>query len=257
MDPIKNRISKPWMIGFYIVLAVFLAACSTPAPETTVDAAMQEATVQPTETEPSSTETQKPQPLATDTEQAPTQTALLPTQTAPTPTETSTDTPESAPITCDGVLTPAQQEGPYFSPGSPQRDSLIDAGMPGVPVLIFGRVFDQDCSPIPGAKLDFWLADVNGEYDNNGYTLRGHVLTNEDGYYQIESIEPTSYTGRPPHIHVKVYSSSGEELLTTQMYFAGSQDSAEVRSNPELFVTYLEPDEDGRLQVLFNFVVQN
>jgi protocatechuate 3,4-dioxygenase beta subunit len=155
------------------------------------------------------------------------------------------------------VLSPAQQEGPYFSPGSPQRDSLIDEGMPGVPVLIYGRVFDQDCNPIPEAKLDFWLADVNGEYDNVGYTLRGHVFTSEDGYYQIESIEPTSYTGRPPHIHVKVYSPGGEELLTTQMYFAGSQDSAEVRDNPVLFVTYLEADEDGGLQVLFNFVVRN
>jgi protocatechuate 3,4-dioxygenase beta subunit len=129
--------------------------------------------------------------------------------------------------------------------------------MPGVPLLIFGRVFNQDCSPIPEAKLDFWLADVNGEYDNVGYTLRGHVFTDENGYYQIESIEPTSYTGRPPHIHVKAYSPDGEELLTTQMYFAGSQDSAEVINNPVLFVTYLEPDEDGRLQVLFNFVVRN
>jgi protocatechuate 3,4-dioxygenase beta subunit len=83
------------------------------------------------------------------------------------------------------------------------------------------------------------------------------VFTNEDGYYQIESIEPTSYTGRPPHIHVKVYAPSGEELLTTQMYFAGSENSAEVSNNPVLFATYLEPDENGRLKVLFNFVVRN
>ena len=257
MNPIKNRLNIPWMISIYIVLGVFLAACSAQAPVTTVTATAQEAAVQTTETKPSLSETQEPQPLATKTKQAPTQTALPPTQTAPAPTETSTATPESTPITCDGILTPAQQEGPFFSPGSPQRSSLIDEGMPGVPVLIFGRVFDQDCNPISGAKLDFWLADVNGEYDNVSYTLRGHVFTNEDGYYQIESIEPTSYTGRPPHIHVKVYSPNGDELLTTQMYFAGSQDSAEVRDNPTLFVTYLEPDEDGRLQVLFNFVVSN
>lgn len=257
MNPIKNRINIPWTISFYIVLGVFLAACSAQAPVTTVTATAQEVAVQTTETKPSPSETQEPQPLATKTKHAPTQTALPPTQTAPAPTETRTATPESTPITCDGVLTPAQQEGPFFSPGSPQRSSLIDAGMPGVPVLIFGRVFDQDCNPISGTKLDFWLADVNGEYDNVGYNLRGHVIANQDGYYQIESIEPTSYTGRPPHIHVKVYSPNGEELLTTQMYFAGSQDSAEVRDNPVLFVTYLEPDENGRLQVLFNIVVRN
>jgi protocatechuate 3,4-dioxygenase beta subunit len=257
MNAIQNRIRKPWMTSFYILLSVFLASCSAQAPEIRFTATALEAAVQATETKPSPTETQEPQPLLTNTKQAPTQTAASPTQTAPAPTETSTTTPESTPIACDGILTPAQQEGPFFSPGSPQRSSLIDEGMPGVPVLIYGRVFDQDCNPISVAKLDFWLADVNGEYDNVGYTLRGHVFTNQDGYYKIESIEPTSYTGRPPHIHVKVFSPNGEEFLTTQMYFAGSQDSAEVRDNPVLFVTYLEPDEDGRLQVLFNFVVRN
>jgi protocatechuate 3,4-dioxygenase beta subunit len=129
--------------------------------------------------------------------------------------------------------------------------------MPGVPVLIFGRVFDQDCNPIPGAKLDFWLADVNGEYDNIGYRLRGHVYTDQEGNYTLESIEPTSYTGRPPHIHAKVFSSDGVELLTTQMYFAGSEGSADVSTAPDLLVTYLEPDDNGQLQVIFNFVVQD
>ena len=255
MDPFKNKITKFWSIAFFITLGVFLAACTTQAPAATVTTTTQEAVVQPTETKPFPSETQEPQLLATNTEQAPTQTAFPPTQTAPAPRETTTATPEPTPITCDGVLTPAQQEGPFFSPGSPQRGSLMDAGMPGVPVLIFGRVFDQDIRPIPEAKLDFWLADVNGEYDNVGFTLRGHVFTDQDGYYQIESIEPTSYTGRPPHIHVRVYSPSGEELLTTQMYFAGSESSAEVTNAPELFANYLEPDENGRLQVLFNFIV--
>jgi protocatechuate 3,4-dioxygenase beta subunit len=154
------------------------------------------------------------------------------------------------------VPTPPQQEGPFFSPGSPERSNLIDEGMPGVPIVLFGRVFDQDCLPIPGAKVDFWLADVNGEYDNVGYTLRGHVFTDADGYYTLESIEPTAYTGRPAHIHVKVYAPSGEELLTTQLYFAGSEGSAEVSNWPALFVNYLAADAEGRQQVFFNFVVE-
>ena len=127
--------------------------------------------------------------------------------------------------------------------------------MPGVPVQIIGRVFDQDCNPISRAKLDFWLADVDGQYDNVGYTLRGHVFTDENGYYTLESIEPTAYTGRPPHIHVKVYAPNGEELLTTQMYFAGSEGSSEVSNAPELFVNYLGANQNGELLVLFNFVV--
>lgn len=165
--------------------------------------------------------------------------------------------PDPTPIPCSGMLTSPNQEGPFYSPGSPERSSLIEEGMPGIPVIILGRVFNQDCNPIPGAKLDFWLADVDGEYDNIGYRLRGHVYTDREGNYTLESIEPTTYTGRPPHIHVKVFSSDGEEMLTTQMYFAGSEGSADVSAAPDLLVTYLEPDEDGKMQVIFNFVVQD
>ena len=127
--------------------------------------------------------------------------------------------------------------------------------MAGVPLLIFGRLFDEECRPIAGARLDFWLADVAGEYDNAGYTLRGHVFSDAEGNYAIESIEPTEYTGRPPHIHVKVHAPDGRELLTTQLYFAGSEASADVRGAPDLLAPYLGPDENGRQQVLFNFVV--
>ena len=108
---------------------------------------------------------------------------------------------------------------------------------------------------VPVSEALVWLADVNGVYDNAGYTLRGHVFSDAMGNYTITSIEPTAYTGRPPHIHVKVYAPSGEELLTTQMYFSGSENSSEVTNAPELYVRYLEPDNDGNLKVLFNFVV--
>lgn len=165
--------------------------------------------------------------------------------------------PEPTPIPCSGMLTSPNQEGPFYSPGSPERSTLIEEGMAGIPVLIFGRVFDQECNPIPGAKLDFWLADVNGEYDNVGYRLRGHVYSDAQGNYVLESIEPTAYTGRPPHIHVKVFSTDGAELLTTQMYFAGSEGSGDVSAAPDLLATYLEPYENGRKRVMFNFVVQD
>jgi hypothetical protein len=41
------------------------------------------------------------------------------------------------------------------------------------------------------------------------------------------------------------------------MYFAGSESSSDVISSPDLLVQYLEPDEDGRQQALFSFVVGN
>jgi protocatechuate 3,4-dioxygenase beta subunit len=180
-----------------------------------------------------------------------------PVQAPAAGTLTSPGTTSAAPeqAACSSTLTPANQEGPFYTADSPERASLIDEGMPGVPLLIFGRVFDQECNPIAGAKLDFWLADVNGEYDNAGYTLRGHVFADAGGNYAIEAIEPTAYTGRPPHTHVKVFDPDGRELLTTQLYFAGSEDSADVRNAPGLLAPYVGPDSTGRQQVLFNFVV--
>lgn len=160
-------------------------------------------------------------------------------------------------INCSGELTSHNQEGPFYKFGSPERDSLIDEDLPGVQILIIGRVFDQDCNPLPGVKLDFWLADVDGEYDNEGYTLRGHQFSDENGFFSLESIEPTSYTGRPPHIHVKLFNPDGEELLTTQMYFPGSEDSADVIAAPDLYAAYLNQEVSNRQVVLFNFIVEN
>jgi protocatechuate 3,4-dioxygenase beta subunit len=156
---------------------------------------------------------------------------------------------------CSGTPTSPNMEGPYYTPGSPQRTSLIDPGMPGVPLLILGRVFDRDCNPIAGARVDFWQADMNGVYDNSGFTLRGHAITGEDGYYDMETIEPGLYTGRPPHIHVKVFDADGRERLTTQLYFPGSEGSRDVGAAPDLLVNYSGEDEAGRQLVFFNFVV--
>jgi len=156
---------------------------------------------------------------------------------------------------CTGDLTSSNQEGPYYSPGSPEKASLVEPGMAGDVVLIRGAVFNQDCVHLIGAKVDFWQADADGIYDNSGYRLRGHVFTGEDGAYAIETIVPGLYTGRPPHIHVKVFASDGRELLTSQLYFPGSEDSADIRNAPDLLVA-LQGQEDGPLVVNFNFIVQ-
>lgn len=158
-------------------------------------------------------------------------------------------------VSCSGALTSPNMEGPYYTAGAPQRDSLIDAGMPGVPILIFGHVYDRNCNPIGGAKVDFWQADANGVYDNVGYTLRGHVLADENGGYAVETIVPGVYPGRPPHIHVKVFAPDGRELLTTQLYFAGSENSGDVRAAPDLLVAFQGLDENGRQRAPFDFVV--
>src|SRR5438132_4343948 len=120
--------------------------------------------------------------------------------------------------TCPTQLTPTQTEGPYFKPGSPARTSLIEGGITGTRLVLSGRVLTLACAPVAGATLDFWQADAAGTYDNSGYRLRGHQLSDAAGRYYLETILPGEYPGRTEHIHVKVRA-PGKAVLTTQLYF--------------------------------------
>jgi protocatechuate 3,4-dioxygenase beta subunit len=137
-------------------------------------------------------------------------------------------------------------EGPYFLAGSPEKASLLEPGMEGTPLTISGFVLTVDCKWIPGTKLEFWQADANGEYDLQGYRLRGHVFTDENGRYQIETILPAPYETRPRHIHVMVLP-PGEPGLTTQLYFPGDS------PYPELTVALSEEAQGATAE--FNFVL--
>ena len=81
----------------------------------------------------------------------------------------------------DDDPTPAQTEGPYFKPQSPERRTLVEPGLGGTPLTITGRVVTPACVPIAGVLLDFWQADHTGKYDNAGFDLRGHQFTDRDG----------------------------------------------------------------------------
>ena len=78
---------------------------------------------------------------------------------------------------CDdgkGDATPRQGEGPFYTPNTPQRTSLLETGTKGSPIIVTGRVLTTRCEPVAGALLDFWQANADGVYDNQGYTMRGH-----------------------------------------------------------------------------------
>jgi protocatechuate 3,4-dioxygenase beta subunit len=118
----------------------------------------------------------------------------------------------------DDDPTPEQIEGPYFKPNSPERTSLVTPGTQGTRLTVTGYVFGLACLPVDRALLDFWQADVNGAYDNTGYTFRGHQYTDARGAFTLSTIVPGLYPGRTRHIHVKVQA-PGRPILTTQLYF--------------------------------------
>jgi protocatechuate 3,4-dioxygenase beta subunit len=121
--------------------------------------------------------------------------------------------------TC-GVITPRQTEGPFFTPNSPLRTTLVESGTKAQRFLVSGRVLSPECKPVANALLDLWHADEAGAYDNSGFRYRGHQFTDADGRYRFETIVPALYPGRARHYHVKVQPSGGR-LLTTQLYFPG------------------------------------
>ena len=146
--------------------------------------------------------------------------------------------------------TPRQTEGPYFTPDSPQRSSLVDPGSKAERLVLAGRVVSPQCRPLAKALLDFWHCDDKGEYDNAGYRYRGHLFADAEGRFRLETIFPAIYPGRARHIHVKVQA-PGRPFLTTQLYFPG--DARDFLWRKELEVV-MERRAQGRLAA-FQFIV--
>lgn len=172
---------------------------------------------------------------------------------SPSPGATATTpvarTPTTTPVialghACRAPATPttASTEGPFFKAGSPQKDSLVAPGMPGTPIRLFGFVLTRSCAPVARAKVDIWQANASGEYDNAGYMLRGHVFSDDQGRFQIDTIVPGRYPGRTPHIHVKLIAPGGPEL-TTQLYMPNeSGNASDGIFRPELTVSMNAPN---------------
>jgi protocatechuate 3,4-dioxygenase beta subunit len=153
----------------------------------------------------------------------------------------------SLPAPTCSALTQAQTEGPYYTPNSPEKHSLLEDGLTGTRLILVGYVLDQNCLPQSNAWLDFWQADANGQYDNAGYRLRGHQFTDAQGRYYLETILPGLYSSRPiEHIHVKVRPEGGAEV-TSQLYFP---------QRPMDGLTVTLEERGDYLVGYFNFVVQ-
>jgi protocatechuate 3,4-dioxygenase beta subunit len=120
-------------------------------------------------------------------------------------------------------------EGPFFSEGAPITNSIVPEDYEGERLFLSGKLTTTDCeTPIASAVLDFWQADENGAYDNDGFIFRGKLITDENGNYTLETIRPGKYLlgpqqYRPSHIHLKVQAEGYEDLIT-QIYFEGDAD---------------------------------
>ena len=158
---------------------------------------------------------------------------------------------------CDGKTTPRQIEGPFYTPQTPRRSKLVD-GLQGETLVLEGRVLSTTCQPLANAIVDLWSCDAAGEYDNSGFKLRGHQITDAQGRFRFETLMPGSYGNssfqRTPHLHVKVQG-PGTPLLTTQLYFSDQPlNQRDSFFNPALLVKIEKKVQQPKL-ALFDFVV--
>src|SRR5438105_5227964 len=152
---------------------------------------------------------------------SPLATSTVTATSAPTSSSETATKPPTAAVAC---TTPAQPlvdltEGPYYKANPPQNATLRTADVLGTPLTLTGYVVSTSCQPIANAKLDFWQADGNGNYDNSGYTLRGWQLTDANGAYRLETVIPGLYPGRTEHIHFKV--TVNGKTYASQLFFPG------------------------------------
>ena len=177
---------------------------------------------------------------------------------------------EQSASACSGEKTPPDRGPPpaipagrYFGPGSPQRQNLRERGMPGVPLTLSGRVYDENCKPASRALLDFFQADSHGHYDRKEVRLHGHQYTGTHGGYLLRTIVPNHYLRRPPHIHVRVQAPYGP-VLETQLFFparlraygmnVGALNAHDRSYRPALTV-HLGPRRANGYAATFDFVI--
>ena len=135
--------------------------------------------------------------------------------------------------------TPSQTEGPFYPVDFPKDidyDLLRNGSLTypaGQAVWLEGSVSDLQGRPVSGAQVEIWQCDGSGHYHHAGDGGRadnrfqgfGRVTAGADGRYRFRTIRPVAYSGRTPHIHVKV-KLGRRELLTTQLYVANDPGNA-------------------------------
>jgi protocatechuate 3,4-dioxygenase beta subunit len=156
-------------------------------------------------------------------------------------------------------LTESYEEGPFYTPNTPQKVDFRRPDHRGRELVLRGLVTDEGCRPIAGAVLDLWHADENATYDNVGYDYRGHQFTAADGTFRLETVVPPPYAfaglWRAPHVHVKVQG-PGTRLLTTQVFLPDpSGVTKHVKIEPSLLARIDEP-ANGVAQAFFHFVLR-
>jgi protocatechuate 3,4-dioxygenase beta subunit len=150
--------------------------------------------------------------------------------------------------------TPREIEGPYFRLGAPNRSNLLEPG--DKPELVLtGRVLNERGTPIPGAVVNIWSSDAEGNYDMIGYRYHGYQVTDAQGRYEFTTIIPACYQPRDAkHLHVKVQGNSSP--VTTQLYIEGEPGNEEDDFYSPNLLVHCTTDANGTKRGTYDFIVK-
>jgi hydroxyquinol 1,2-dioxygenase len=138
--------------------------------------------------------------------------------------------------------------GPFYREGAP--DLPLGASIVAKPsvaeIVVYGRVTDNDGSPVPNALVQVWQTSEHGLYDLQAESaaevmdLRANFRTDADGHYHFRTVRPLGYSipmdgpvgemvkaqqrhgFRPSHIHFLIGGDGYRELVTA-LYFGDDE----------------------------------
>jgi len=140
--------------------------------------------------------------------------------------------------------TPSTVFGPFFIANMPIRhyaDSIVEENVDNeIPLLVKGKILNQQGEAIVGAKIEVWQTAENGMYSGQDpdqllTNLRGAFISQVQGEYAFKSILPVSYQipsdgtvgellnyskrhfWRPAHIHFMI-TAEGHQPLVTHLF---------------------------------------
>ena len=165
-------------------------------------------------------------------------------------------------------------EGPFYLPDMPELKSPCvvphRTNEPGEVLVFSGTVRSTDGKALPGAIVDFWQADAEGNYSHFNipkekapFNLRARIKADDHGRFDIQTWVPSSYeipkagpTGallkalgshawRPAHLHALVQHPECEDLMT-QVFLQGDKwiDSDVVGAVKDSLVAGMAKHED-------------
>ena len=156
--------------------------------------------------------------------------------------------------------TQSQQTGPYYpvEPIPLRNDLLLSEDYAGEELILRGKVLALDAGTLANVRVEIWQCDANGVYPHPNapgqenfdaaFAGQGATITDASGSYNFRTLMPVPYTGRPPHIHVRL-KTNRRTLLTTQLYLRDSGGPVSLKIDAD------STNRDKSFEAHFDFTV--